>query len=263
MNELSGLSSPSFSMSGAATAIRRDGRNLEPHERRAVHDAFRQNRFLHAWPVHVIDALCDAADLRSYFNGELVVARDTRCDDIHVVLSGSIEVSWTNAAGMRAVTHYNSPNEIINFIPVIDGRGSMHDQRVHGHATLLHIPGAALFEQFAREPTLLSGVLDLVCARCRAAQGRMRKQELSTFRARLADQILLLAEWHGRPTSRGTELTIRLSQADLAALMVASRQRVNRELGGLVRAGIVEIRYSCLTVLDMEGLRALSMDKDE
>ncbi|CAE6830938.1 Crp/Fnr family transcriptional regulator [Paraburkholderia haematera] len=237
---------------------RRDGRSLDTGVRDAIHAAFTANACLKSWPAHAIDALCDAGQLRTWTNGELIFARDEPCDDIQVVLSGAIEMSWTNSAGARAVAVYMWPNEVINFIPVMDRRGSMHDQRAHGSTTLFHIPGSALLELFAREPALLRNVLDLICLRSRALHGRMSKTALAGFRARVADQLLGLAEWHGKETERGVELTIKLSQEDLAALLAASRQSINKELRWLVQQGIVDVRYSRITVLDMEALRDVS-----
>ncbi|MGC2967663.1 Crp/Fnr family transcriptional regulator [Paraburkholderia aspalathi] len=237
---------------------RRDGRSLDVSVRAAIHAAFTANPCLKSWPAHAIDALCDAGQLRIWTNGELIFARDEACDDIQVVLSGAIEMSWTNSAGVRAVAVYMWPNEVINFIPVMDRRGSMHDQRAHGSTTLFHIPGSALFELFAREPALLRNVLDLICLRSRALHSRMGKTALAGFRARLADQLLGLAEWHGKKTERGVELTIKLSQEDLAALLAASRQSINKELRWLVQQGIVDVRYSRITVIDMDALREVS-----
>jgi CRP/FNR family transcriptional regulator, cyclic AMP receptor protein len=237
---------------------RRDGRSLDASVRAAIHAAFTANPCLKSWPAHAIDALCDAGQLRTWTNGELIFARDEACDDIQVVLSGAIEMSWTNSAGVRAVAVYMWPNEVINFIPVMDRRGSMHDQCAHGSTTLFHIPGSALFELFAREPALLRNVLDLICLRSRALHSRMGKTALAGFRARLADQLLGLAEWHGKKTERGVELTIKLSQENLAALLAASRQSINKELRWLVQQGIVDVRYSRITVIDMDALREVS-----
>lgn len=241
-----------------STGSRPAGRAPDAEARAAIHAAFTANPCLKSWPAHAIDALCNAGQLRTWTNGELIFARDEPCDDIQVVLAGAIEMSWSNAAGVRAVAVYMWPNEVINFIPVLDRRGSLHDQRAHGCTTLFYIPGHALFELFAREPALLRNVLDLICVRSRALHGRIGRTALAGFRARMADQLLALAEWHGRPTERGVELTIRLSQEDLAALLAASRQSVNKELRWLVRNGIVDTRYSRLTVLDMKALRELS-----
>ncbi|WP_089340892.1 Crp/Fnr family transcriptional regulator [Burkholderia singularis] len=240
----------------------RAGRALDARTRRAIHAAFTANPCLRNWPAASIDALCDAGHLRTWTSGELIFARNGPCDDIQVVLSGAIEMSWTNAAGTRAVAIYMWPNEVINFIPVIDGGGSMHDQRAHGLTTLFHISRDALFAQFEREPSLLRGVLDLICARSRALHRRIGRSALSGFRARLADQLLSLAEWHGQSAQRGIELTIRLSQEDLASLLVASRQSVNKELRRLVRERVIDAQYSRLTILDIERLREIS-DGDE
>ncbi len=233
----------------------RNGLALDADVRRLVHEAFTAKVCLRDWPAHAIDALCDAGRLRTWLDGEVIFARDEPCNDIQVVLSGAIEMSWSNAAGVRAVAVYMWRREVINFIPVIDGRGSMHDQRAHGSTTLFHIPREALFALFAREPALLRGVLNLICARSRVLHGRMGKTALSGFRARLADQLLTLAEWHGKATSRGIELSIRLSQEDLAALLAASRQSVNKELRWLVQQGVIDVRYSRLIVLDIDTLR--------
>ncbi len=240
----------------------RDGRSLDPGTRRAIHAAFTANPCLRDWPAHAIDALCDTGRLRTWMPGELIFARDAPCDDIQVVLSGAIEMSWTSASGARAVAVYMWANEVINFIPVIDGGGSMHDQRAHGPTTLFHISRAALFEQFAREPRLMRGVLDLICMRSRALHRRIGKSALSGFRARLADQLLVLAEWHGQATLRGIELTIRLSQEDLASLLVASRQSVNKEVRWLVQQRVIDAQYSRITILDPAALRAIS-ERDE
>lgn len=231
------------------------GGALDADMRRAIHAAFTANPCLRDWPAESIDALCDAGRLRTWMDGELIIARNTPCNDIQVVLSGSIEISLTSAAGVRAVTVYMWPNEVINFIPVIDGCGSMHDQRAHGRTTLFHIPRDALLAQFAREPAALRCVLALICARSRALYRRIGTTALSGIRARLADQLLVLAEWHGRATPRGIELTIRLSQEDLASLLAASRQSVNKELRRLVQQRLIDVQYSRLTILDLDGLR--------
>lgn len=247
-----------FVFSDVSRHFRKEGRDLDKGIRAAIHDAFTRNPCLRAWPADAIDALCDAGVLRSWQHGELLFAQNQPCDEIQIILSGSIEMSTTNAAGLRAVAGYTWPNEVINFIPVIDRKGSMHDQRVHGAATLFHIPGKALFEQFDNEPGLLRGVLELVCQRSRNLHALMSKTALSGFRARLASQLLLLAQRHGQQTNRGIQLVIKLSQEDLAALLMTSRQSVNKELRWLVQQGIVDVQYSRFTVLDVDKLQKMS-----
>ena len=53
----------------------------------------------------------------------------------------------------------------------------------------------------------------------------------------------------------GNGSTLPISQEELSMLVGLSRQRVNRALRRLERAGLVRLGYKSLTILDLEGLR--------
>ncbi|KEZ00763.1 hypothetical protein GQ57_39030 [Burkholderia sp. MSh2] len=208
--------------------------------------------------IDSIDMLFNAGRLRNWHDGERLCETGGQCNDIFVVISGAIELSRTNALGVRAVVVFVRPGEIINFIPAVDGRGAMHDQFAHGPTTVFHIPRHALLAQIASDPALLHGVFDLICVRSRFLYAQLNKIALSGFRARVADQLLTLANWYGRETAHGIELAIRVSQEDLASLLGASRQSVNKELRELVRQQVIDARYSRYTIVNIEALRAIA-----
>ncbi|MBI1395755.1 MAG: cyclic nucleotide-binding domain-containing protein [Betaproteobacteria bacterium] len=49
---------------------------------------------------------------------------------------------------------------------------------------------------------------------------------------------------------------LEISQAELALLVGVSRQRANRSLSSLERAGLLTVAYGCITVHDLPGLRS-------
>jgi len=177
------------------------------------------------------------------------------------VLTGALEMGWSSQAGVRAVGSFVSPGDVINFISVIDGQTSMHEQRAHGQTKLFHIPVQAVYEQFDRDPFLVRSVLDLICGRARLLHKRLGKTVLLTFRARLADQLLTLAANYGEPDEMGIRLRIKISQEDMAALLGAARQSVNKELRWLVEQNILHQRYSRFTILNLEALLAISRNE--
>jgi CRP-like cAMP-binding protein len=59
------------------------------------------------------------------------------------------------------------------------------------------------------------------------------------LRERLAGALLELAEKFGVRDSRGTLLTIKLTHADLAELVGASRQRTTEQLNDFEREGVI------------------------
>ncbi|HVJ24407.1 MAG TPA: helix-turn-helix domain-containing protein, partial [Burkholderiales bacterium] len=55
-----------------------------------------------------------------------------------------------------------------------------------------------------------------------------------------------------------TQVAVRMTQADLALMLSASRARTNAALKALERAGLVRAGYRGITILDLPGLRRLA-----
>ncbi|RJG07434.1 Crp/Fnr family transcriptional regulator [Noviherbaspirillum cavernae] len=70
--------------------------------------------------------------------------------------------------------------------------------------------------------------------------------------ARLARCLAALFNPHLNP---GIDWKLRISQEEIGYLCNASRQRVNRALQVLEKAGLVQAEYGGITVLNLEGLR--------
>ena len=72
---------------------------------------------------------------------------------------------------------------------------------------------------------------------------------------RVASQILALAREYGEEAPEGLRVPIKLTQSDLAALVGASRVRVNQALGYYRKRGNISIdRDHRITVHDEEAL---------
>ena len=70
--------------------------------------------------------------------------------------------------------------------------------------------------------------------------------------------LVELAAEHGRRCEDGIELTLPLSQDELAGLVAASRESVARALGSLRSLGLVSTSRRRLVVRDVEGLVAFA-----
>ena len=102
----------------------------------------------------------------------------------------------------------------------------------------------------------------MLAVRKRELHNRLRRTSLASFRARLASRLLILAERFGQPDQDGIVIRIRISQEDLAALVMASRQHTHKELRWFIEQGIIRIRYGRITVLKPEQLSAISKENE-
>lgn len=238
--------------------LQSSGRELAAAQRNIIWTAFRNNAGLRDWSDDVLGTLIEAGHLRTYPDGTLIYRAGEACPDIHVILSGVLEWEWSSPDGGRAVEDFIPPGEVANFLAVLTGETSIHHQRARGLTRLFHIPADALNRQLARDPTLSTSLLHLIAGRARALHDRLGRHGLTPFRARLAHQLLRLAKRYGVPEGEGVALRIRLSQEDLAALLMASRQYLNREFRWFLDRSLVRIRYGRITLLDLAALQAIS-----
>jgi len=75
--------------------------------------------------------------------------------------------------------------------------------------------------------------------------------------ARLARQLLHLAEQHGQNTDEGIRIELSLTQTDLAEMTGATRVSINKALGRFRRANWVKVSGRKFTIVDRDALRNL------
>ena len=70
-----------------------------------------------------------------------------------------------------------------------------------------------------------------------------------------ARRLYALAHEQGEPTAAGIEVPLRLTQADLAGMLGATRVSVNRQLSRYQDAGLLRLGAGSFTVTDLGALR--------
>jgi CRP-like cAMP-binding protein len=74
---------------------------------------------------------------------------------------------------------------------------------------------------------------------------------------RTARKLLELADRHGVAVAGGVRIGVRVPQAELAGMVGASRENVNRAISRLITLGAVSIDQGHITILDAARLRSL------
>ena len=242
--------------------LRSSGSGLTRHQREIIWDTFRSHTALRTWPEDVLNDLILAGQLQSYNSGTLVYQENSHTPCVDIILSGVLEWGWTNADGTRVVEEFLPPGEVINLTSVFIDQCSIHDQRARGLTRLFHIPFETFRTQVNLAPNLLPSLVYMLAVRKRELHNRLRRTSLASFRARLASRLLILAERFGQPDQDGIVIRIRISQEDLAALVMASRQHTHKQLRWFIEQGIIRIRYGRITVLKPEQLSAISKENE-
>jgi CRP-like cAMP-binding protein len=137
---------------------------------------------------------------------------------------------------------------------VFDGLPAPFDVIARGRASAIVMSGHALRSTAARHPQVALAVIELLCRRTRNDFEVIELHAMNSVRCRIAKSILWIARGQSPIGAEEIVVDSKISQEDLADVVCAARQSVNRELRRLMREGILKQRYRTLVITDREAL---------
>jgi CRP-like cAMP-binding protein len=105
-------------------------------------------------------------------------------------------------------------------------------------------------------PDIAIGLLRVLTKRLRDTDQLVQDAAFLDVGDRLAKKLLALMATHGRRLPGGdVELTLQLTQQELASMIGATRESVNKQLGAFRDKGLVAVDRQRITILRPEQLR--------
>jgi CRP-like cAMP-binding protein len=101
----------------------------------------------------------------------------------------------------------------------------------------------------AASPELAIHLLKILSRRLREADEFVEDAVFLDVPGRLAKKLLQLAETYGRPGITGTVIGLRLTQQELATMVGATRESVNKHLRAYRARGIIDIEHQHIIIL--------------
>lgn len=219
-----------------------------------IRAALERTRVTASWPRAAAEELAAGAELRTYGDGERVVSAGDPADTVWMVTEGSflLSKSWQN--GRRFLYGYLRPGQVTGLLPVFDREPAAFDVTARGGGTLISVPGALLRAIARNYPDVALEIIAYLCRRTRLDYEAVELHAMNSVRCRIAKAILWIARGQTSPDGREIVVDTKISQEDLADIVCAARQSVNRELRRLIRDGILKQRYRTLVIVDRERL---------
>lgn len=124
-----------------------------------------------------------------------------------------------------------------------------------GETEVLVLPGAAFLAVLDAYPQGYRHFARVLCGKLRVAFDQLEDFQ-RPLALRLAKRLLDLAAGYGQSTAEGLLLGLHLPQEDLARMLGATRQSINKELQALQAQGLIALRQGQILIRQPEGLRA-------
>lgn len=198
----------------------------------------------------------DAGMLVRAMRGEVLQRRDDPCHGLLLVVEGAVVLGRHLGQPDQHVFTYLRPGDLHGLVPLFDGGPHLLDVMAHEPSVLLRVPAVALAEAMRQHATVRSALATHLAHRNRIVHDRLYDTVRLPLGARLARQLDFLGKYFGIRRPQGLHLSIRMSQADLASSLGASRQQVNAELRKFVERGLISLSRSAVVIHDAAALEA-------
>ena len=207
--------------------------------------------------AEALDQLSRSLRRRLYHRGEVIFHQGDPGDTMHLVRNGRVKIVVPSETGEEAVLAILGPGNCFGELAVIDG-GPRSASVVAMEQVETLILGRVDFLAFFRSNSEAAERLVVNLARIiRRVNEDEADLAFLDLPGRLAKKLLDLADSHGEPSDggKGIEITVPLTQEELAGMIGATRPSVNKVLGWYEDQGAIQRRGRKIAILKPDMLR--------
>ncbi|MFP5255578.1 MAG: Crp/Fnr family transcriptional regulator [Acidimicrobiia bacterium] len=188
-----------------------------------------------------------ASASRALRRGDVIFEEGSEPDHLYVVESGRIAIASKSIDGRESVFALMERGALFGEMGLLDGLGRSAEARALEPSQILEIPYDPVRAAFDEDPQLLWGVVALLAGRLRSMDAALADSVFLDVTGRTAKRILELA-------GDQDEFTLPVTQEELAGMVGASRERVNKAIASFVRLGWIDQSERRYAIKDREQL---------
>jgi CRP/FNR family transcriptional regulator, cyclic AMP receptor protein len=205
---------------------------------------------------HERDALAIRAQIRKFQAGDTIFLMGEPHDSLMAVLAGEVGIGMSSAEGKEILLAVLHAGEVFGEIAMLDAKPRSAAAKALTACTLAILHRRDVLTTLERNPTAWLGLIEVLCSRLRRTDEHLLELALLKLPVRLA-RTLLRAVDAGRAHS-ANRADLRLSQNELANLVGAARENVNKCLREWRRCGIIRMDKRVLKITDRVALEAVA-----
>jgi CRP/FNR family transcriptional regulator, cyclic AMP receptor protein len=210
-------------------------------------DVLAKNPVFAVLPAPKRRELAEAGRSVELAKGRRLFNRGDSPDAAYAIISGEIEVTIEGPDGRAVFIARLGMGDVVGEMGVLDGVSRSTDATAMRKTELWRIERAHVLDALTHDPGSALALLSVLARRIRDTDALVDRTASMEMGKRLA-RLLLEESVHGR---------IIYNQSDLAHLIGATREAVNRKLSRWRKDKWIEINHTGLHVLDRNALLAL------
>jgi CRP/FNR family transcriptional regulator, cyclic AMP receptor protein len=168
---------------------------------------------------------------RTYRRGETIFHKGDPGNSLYLITDGQVKIVLPSDTGEEMTLGVLQTGDMFGELALFDGLPRSATMVAVENTEVLLLYRDDFLGFVGRNPEVATALLGVLSRRLRATDEWIEDAVFLDVPGRLAKRLLDLADRHGKQTDGGVEIDLKLTQQDLAAMVGATRESVNKHLG--------------------------------
>lgn len=201
------------------------------------------------------------AQRRSFAAGVTLYHQDMPGIMLYMIEEGSIRIFSIGRTGQELTLDVLGRGDILGVLSTVDNKPHSSSAITLSPTVVWLISRPDFEDSINRFPGLAKALIQILVERMRRTTQSIEAMTFQDVQGRLAYEILNLSERHGRKNATSIEIGIPLTQMELASMVGATRESVNKALSALRAQNLIRAEGASMIVVSPEGLRNIVFDR--
>ncbi|MBS1790598.1 MAG: Crp/Fnr family transcriptional regulator [Acidobacteria bacterium] len=193
---------------------------------------------------------------KSFTSGAMMMTAEQAGEVVYFLLNGTVKVCAESEDGSEVILTILGPGEIVGEMSALDQPMRSASVITMEKTEVLWMDRTTFHRYLLTMPRLTYNLACILSARLRMADDQIRSLARLEVENRVARQLVAFADRYGQSQPNGdTHIPIRLTQGDIAALIGASREHINKVIVAYKERGYLSVnRQYHITIHNPQAL---------
>ena len=205
----------------------------------------------------MLTSLADLTHSQHYHQGQMIFYRGDPGNAMYVLVAGSVELTLPSETGAEVLVARLRPGDHFGELAVLDGRSRWVTAVAAEPTQVLAIFRETLLEFLGQHAEASLQIALSLCLRLRHVTELLSDMAFLDLSSRLAKRLCEIAGILQEASAEPRD--VRISQEDLADMVGATREAVNKQLARLREAGLIQTGRGSVKILRPDRLRAIAL----
>ncbi|MBA3824133.1 MAG: Crp/Fnr family transcriptional regulator [Ktedonobacterales bacterium] len=168
---------------------------------------------------------------RTFRAGEAIFHRDDPGQVLYVIREGRVRIRLTSVEGQEVALAVFGPGDSFGEMAILDSQPRSADAIAIDKVEVFTLQRPDFVEVVRKHPDISVAVMKTLSQRIRQANQMVEDLIFLDVFGRVAKKLLDLSREYGVETEDGVKIDLRITQQELASMVGASRESVNKVMG--------------------------------